>query len=571
MHWLFFGGLTAILLFLAWIAPKVGAQWLCAIERKAASVSRRKTSVLLALGVATALARLALLAVVPVPVPAIHDEFSYLLAADTFAHGRLTNPPHPMWIFFDTFHVLQQPTYASKYPPAQGAAMALGQLLGHPWIGVLLSLSVMVMAMTWMLQGWFPPPWALLGGVLVALRLALLNPWVDSYFNGAVATIGAALVLGAYPRIFRSQGMIASAWMGIGALILANSRPFEGLVFCIPVGTALVAALLRRNFEPHARNLRVRTFVPAFVVVALGGVFVAFYNWRVTQDPLQFPYLLYHREYFHYPMFAWQQAPPPLHYSNAQFEAFFNGWHRNAYRLTIGAWRLRAKNTFLYCWRILPGFLLAPAFVLVPRILRDRRMRLPLLQVALCLAGLMSVVWFQPHYVAPLAATFFVLLVQAMRHLRHSQLSGRPIGLFFTRLIMLLAVVAVGLQAKVGLPRPAWARERAEILRKLEAAPGKHLILVHYSADHNPHQEWVYNGADIDGSKVVWARQIPGRDLAPLLDYFRDRQVWWLEPDHDQPQLRSWARGSLPGPETKAPASQNGHPSDNQDPPTSTQ
>jgi len=62
-------------------------------------------------------------------------------------------------------------------------------------------------------------------------------------------------------------------------------------------------------------------------------------------------------------------------------------------------------------------------------------------------------------------------------------------------------------------------------------------VLVHYSPNHDPLLEWVYNGADIDGQKVVWARDMGADQNEELLRYYSNRRAWLLEADDVPPNL----------------------------------
>jgi hypothetical protein len=540
------GAITAVVGALAFLFPQAGETYFHRLERTASRFSERKSLAIVVLFFSVIALRLAILPLLPVPVPGIHDEYSYLLMADTFAHGRLANPPHPMWISFETFHVNWLPKYASMYPPAQGFALALGQLLGHPWIGVLLSDAAMCAAILWMLQAWLPARWAFLGGVLAALKLGVASYWMNSYWGGAMAAIGGALVLGALPRVRKRAKIRDAILLGFGVAILANSRPYEGFLFCLPAAAWFCWWLLGKSRSSPALRVRLQNAVaPLVLVLVLTAAFMGYYNWSLTGNPLLMPHVLNTRTYHTTGLFLWDHKKPEMQYRNQQFEDFYNGWERGNYDNTrADALRvsreklLRCAITYFWVGQIL----VLPA---APFLLRDGKMRLLLVTLLIVTAGVFAVIWSNAHYAAPVTCVVFALAVQTIRHLRTMRIGVRPLGLALSRAIVLLLILDTAVYVSLRVCSPLlWTCQgdpsRAEIAKKLEHTPGKHLIMVRYDQDHNIHDEWVYNGAEIDSAKVLWARELDAAQDAKLFNYFKDRKIWLVTPDSDNTYLEPY-------------------------------
>ena len=300
--------LAAVVLAIVW--PGLGASWFERVEARLSRLAQKRGLAVLVIGAATLLLRIAVLPVEPVPQPSVHDEFSYLLQADTFAHGRLTNPTPAMWEHFETFHEIFQPTYCSKFFPGQGLFLLLGKVVfGHPYWGVWLTSGLMCAAITWMLQGWLSAELAFLGGALAILRFGVFGYWANSYWGGNVAAIGGALVVGALPRIKSGPRWQDATMMGIGLALLANSRAWEGLVLSLPVAIMFFAWMLGKNGPPLSVSLR-RVVLPIGLVLAVTIGWLGYYFWRTTGNALRTPYAVYEQTYGAIPYMAWQHTRP---------------------------------------------------------------------------------------------------------------------------------------------------------------------------------------------------------------------------------------------------------------------
>lgn len=501
------------------------------IHKNFARLARKKTWSIVVVGLLPLILRAAFIPVMGIPEPLWHDEFSYLLAADTFVHGRLTNPTHPMWVHFETFHVLQQPTYTSIYPPAQGMVLALGQILGHPWIGEWLITGLMCSAICWMLQGWLPLVWALYGSVIAMLRVGVLSYWMNGYWSSSIVALGGLLVLGALPRIKKHPRIRDAIIMWLGLTILANSRPFEGLLLAIIVGVALIFWMVSPK-SPKFKTIATKFLVPIFVLLFVTVLATGYFYYRVIGTPFHLAYQVDIETYNPVPAFLWQHTNPEPAYRHATLRQFYEQDRRDYYEhRTIRGFLIYSIKRSFEMW----AFYLRPVtsipLLMLPWLWRDRRMRFPLIAGGVFYLVLMTETWSHPHYAAPAMGLLFLIIAQCGRRMALWNWRGYPVGRLIAGTVPLLlftflAVRLVGIAMHREKGWPLGNLQRAAIQNKLEKLPQKQLVIVSYAPSHRLDFEWVYNSADIDASKVVWARDMGEQANQELLHYFHDREAW---------------------------------------------
>ncbi len=474
--------------------------------------------------------RIALIKVLPIPDPVVPDEFCYLMQADTFAQGRLANPALEHPIFFESPHVLVQPTYVSKYPPGQSVFLAAGQrLTGNPYWGVVLSCALMVFLFCWAADAWLPPHWAFIAGALTILFFFVRLYWIESYWGGAVAACGGALVTGGLGHLLRGRPRAAHATLAIGALMLFFTRPYEGGVLCLVV----LGILAHRFFGLPLKDQRVWgriVLLPSAVVLLAGVCAAGWYNLRTTGHLTQLAFMLYAEQRDLAPKFLMQAETPGKVYHNVTL-ATTHTYELKRYR------EIRALPLPLAFWTQLEYFvghcLLQPfmgfalLFAAIPWVLlRGRRKWLAVLFVT-SFAAMLPEVYIQWHYTAPFTAAAVILVVVILRALWYRLAfanAPRPVQgfVFAASLVILIAPLMfhyMGLRPRV--------TARSGFVRSMETMPGRHLVFVSYKDGWDYASEWVYNGASPDRGALLFAHDLGSKD-EELIQQYPDRIAWKL-------------------------------------------
>ena len=457
-----------------------------------------------------------------------------------------------MWAHFESVHVTVLPTYTSMYFPAPASCSPPARFLfGNPWIGILLTTALMCAAICWALQAWLPPTWALLGGFLAVLRIGLFSYWIRHlHRRGAHRRTRRSARPRSLPRLTRTGHMRYSVLMGLGISMLVLSRPYEELS-SDPCRRGAGHWILRGKNRPPALVLLRRAAVP-FAFVAATLAWLGYYDYRRSATQRRCPSPSTRTTYAVVPYYVWQPPHPAPHYTTAELRRFYTVREAQDFYLLHrrGGWpvfygKKLSTVLFFFC-----GIILLPPLFWFGRVFRDRRLRFFAWSLPFWVAGTAMSVYTIPHYLAPFTVAAYILGIQALRHLRAATAGGgAPVGRTFVRLAVTVCIVMAGLrafsaplhlapsQSSIGAWEDTWlgpghfGAQRAAIVNKLDRIPGNHLVLVRYESSHDPMDEWVYNDANIDGSRIIWARDMDAVSNQELIRFYGDRDVWLVQPD----------------------------------------
>ncbi|HEX4793541.1 MAG TPA: glycosyltransferase family 39 protein [Humisphaera sp.] len=225
--------------------------------------------------------------------PKAHDDCSYAIGMQIMARGRLWMPALPIPDFFESFYILVQPAYCSKYFPGAALLFVPTVWLHLPtWvIPVLISGACVGLVYTIVMELTDGA-----AGALAALMMASLT-WFRTFsillFSSVPMLFFALLLFFFWLRWRKAHAVGWAALMGAMAGWGAITRPIDAIVVAIPIVIAIFFELVRDRAVRS--NLRLWSATSA-VAITGAAPFLALqiiFNVGVTGHALQTPYGYY--------------------------------------------------------------------------------------------------------------------------------------------------------------------------------------------------------------------------------------------------------------------------------------
>ncbi len=376
-------------------------------------------------------------------------------------------------------------------------------------------------------------------GILVVMEFGPLNQWTNSYWGGAFSAAAGCLVFGALPRL-RNRGLVRDGiLLGLGLGLHLLSRPYEStfLLLCVPLFLA--------------KRLPRKALLAAVLVCLSAAGLTLLQNKRVTDNWAQLPYSLSQYQYGVPAALTFQPTPTPHVPLTPQQDLDYR-MQRNFHpgRDTAASYfdrlfyRIRYYRFYFYP----PLYLALIAFFFGIRTWREACVLAACILFAL---GTNFFPAFQFHYLAAVVCLFVLMSVRGLQYITRLRWGKEACRvLIFFCVAQFVFWYAPHLLEGSGFPvEPVrfdlWdsinhgnPERRIEVNHQLAAIPGKLLVFVRYWPQHPFQEEWVYNGADIDSQRIVWARDLGDTENLKLEAYYKDRKVLLLEPDARPPRLQ---------------------------------
>ena len=200
--------------------------------------------------------------------------------------------------------------------------------------------------------------------------------------------------IGAWTRLMIQFSIPQAILFAIALIILANSRPYEGLMLSIPLTLIFLTRTIRQSptiFSGGAQH-RGFAFLPFLAILTPAALAMGYYNARITGHPLRMPFMEYSTQYDIYPKFWFLPKHPPPTYSSAAVAQIHTDFEPGDYDLLqtpAGVLRISAQRL----WQLLsmharPWLLLLLPLAAAATLLRNPKIKLIYITLLIFFLGL---------------------------------------------------------------------------------------------------------------------------------------------------------------------------------------